>query len=715
MRAPVCRPSLPPFYERSLSADATPIIQLDKQRLARSCAADRRVPLSRPPQNGSKHRSLSLVKLFRLDDWQQLILGPPRNPLSPETRRHILLVAFFAWVGLGADGLSSANYGPEQSFLALGAHSHLALYLAGLTAITVFVIAFSYNQVIELFPTGGGGYKVATQLVGAHVGLVSGSALIIDYVLTVAISIAGGIDALFSLLPLAAQSFKVPTEIVLILVLMVMNLRDIKESIALLMPIFVGFLVVHALLIVYGIVAHADRLPSLLPDTVNETVFVAGQIGWTSVLSLLLLAYSLGGGTYTGIEAVSNNIDRLAEPRIRTGKITMFYMAASLAFTAAGIILLYLIWDAAPVAGRTLNAVVFGAMIEGWSWNGWPIGAALLTLVLASEAGLLIVAANTGFLGGPAVLANMAADQWLPHQFTYLSSRLVTKNGILLMGGGAIGILLLAGGKISILVVLYSINVFLTFTLSLLGLCIHWCRQRTAHWMRRFILSGVGFVLCAAILGVTLFEKFTEGGWMTAVITGLLIALCILVRRHYVETRRQIDSVDRLFVVKAATPVASPPPLDRSAPTAAFLVGRSLGTGMHSLLWVARLFPGHFKNMVFISVGEVDTQSFGAETAVEKLKAEVEGTLTYYINYCNNRGIAATSYRNFGTDAVAQLTELCAEVAASFPNAVFFASKLIFVRDNWWTRLLHNQTAIAMQRRLHLRGMQMVILPMKVD
>ena len=265
----------------------------------------------------------TLLKAFRLEDWRRLLIGPPRDPLSPETRRHILLIAFFAWVGLGADGLSSANYGPEVSFLTLGKNSQLALFLAIATAVTVFIIALSYNQVIELFPTGGGGYKVATKLIGPYAGLISGSALVIDYVLTIAISVSSGADALFSLLPLGAHVFKLPTAVFLIGVLTVMNLRDIKESIAVLMPIFVGFLVTHTLLIVYGVATHVGRLGSLVPDAIGETQALARDIGWGGVVSLLLLAYSLGGGTYTGIEAVSNNIDRLAEPRVRTGRLTL--------------------------------------------------------------------------------------------------------------------------------------------------------------------------------------------------------------------------------------------------------------------------------------------------------------------------------------------------------------------------------------------------------
>jgi amino acid transporter len=220
----------------------------------------------------------------------EVLFGPRLDPFSPETRRHVALVAFLAWVGLGADGLSSSCYGPEEAFLALGTHVHLGLYLAAATAITVFVIAVAYNQVIELFPSGGGGYKVASSLIGPYTGLVSGSALIVDYMLTIAISIASGVDAVFSLLPLAAQGAKLPTELVLVAVLLLLNLRGMQESIKVLLPIFLGFFVTHVLLIVYGIAAHAELLPRLVPDTLRETGELTREMGWVFVASLFLRA-----------------------------------------------------------------------------------------------------------------------------------------------------------------------------------------------------------------------------------------------------------------------------------------------------------------------------------------------------------------------------------------------------------------------------------------
>ena len=276
---------------------------------------------------------------------RRLLLGKPRDPMKKDTRKHIALIAFLAWIGLGADGLSSSSSGPEQAFYALGPHTHLALYLAILTAITVFLISFAYNQVIKLFPNGGGGYKVASQLIGPHAGLVSGAALIIDYILTIAISIAAGADAVFSLLPPVYQPFKLVAEPVILILLLVSNLRGAKESIKILMVIFLGFFVTHIVVIVVGIIMHESKFTTVVHRSIYETAHHIKIYGWFFVLALFMRAYSLGAGTYTGLEAVSNNVNILAEPRVKTGSLTMLYMAISLSLVAGGIILLYLLWN----------------------------------------------------------------------------------------------------------------------------------------------------------------------------------------------------------------------------------------------------------------------------------------------------------------------------------------------------------------------------------
>jgi amino acid transporter len=645
---------------------------------------------------------------------REILLGKALDPMKTETRHSLALVAFIAWVGLGADGLSSSAYGPEEAFKALGPHAHFGLYLAIATAVTVFIISLAYNQIIELFPTGGGGYRVATVLLGPHAGLVSGAALLVDYVLTIAISVASGVDALYSLLPVSAQATKLTVELAVVVILLWMNLRGAKESIKILMPIFMGFVITHVIVIVYGLVVHSAGIPALLPDTIVETRKMAQDTSWIFTIALLLRAYSLGGGTYTGIEAVSNNVNSLAEPRVHTGKLTMLYMAFSLAFTAGGIILLYLLWNAKPVEGQTLNAVVFNSIFVNMGLSGTQL-AIILSATLAFEAGLLLVAANTGFLGGPSVLANMAVDSWVPHKFRYLSTRLVTQNGVLVMGIAAFAVLLYSGGKVDLLVVLYSINVFLTFSLSLAGLCRYWLIHRNdGRWFWRFMLSATGLLVTASILAVTVIEKFFEGGWVTLLITAIVIGICLFVRSHYRETKEKIGTVDQVFANQPFGPHVGAIAPDPDDQTAVFIVGTSRGGGLHALLWVQRMFPGHFKNFIFVNARTVDSHAYGGEGAVEQMRAEAEATLKFFVDFCQSHGMASSSYLGFGTDAVVEITKLCEDISRQYPNSIFFTSKLIFEHDNWFTRLLHNQAALSIQRSLHFDGLQMVILPMKL-
>ena len=328
------------------------------------------------------------------------------------------------------------------------------------------------------------------------------------------------------------------------------------------------------------------------------------------------------------------------------------------------------------------------------------------------------MAANTGFLGGPSVLSNMASDSWVPHQFRYLSTRLVTQNGILVMGVAALAILFWTGGRVTLLVVLYSISVFLTFAISLFGLCLYWWRQRRqaqqVRWVRRFLLSLTGFVICAGILAVLLVERFAQGGWATVLIIAAIAGLCLFIRNHYRATKLAIRSVDRVFANQPFGPVAGATEPDPQAQTAVFIVGNSRGGGLHALLWVQRMFPGHFGNFLFVNARTVDAHAYGGEGALEKMRSDAARTLEYFVDFCQSHGMASASYIGFGTDAVEEITRMCEQISQAYPNSIFFTSKLIFASDNWFTRLLHNQAALALQRRLHFEGLQMVILPMKV-
>jgi amino acid transporter len=651
-----------------------------------------------------------------LERLRSLILGGRKNLFDPRIHHQLALIAFFAWVGLGSDGLSSSAYGPEEAFLALGSHTHLALYLTVAMVLTVFLISASYRQIIELFPRGGGGYLVATKLLGTTPGVISGGALVVDYVLTIAISVASGVDAIFSFMPADSQPWKVPVELLVVGSLTAMNLRGVKESVAVLMPIFVAFMVTHLALIVYGIGSHLTDFGPLLGATVADTRAASRELGTLGVVALFLRAYSLGGGTFTGIEAVSNSTAILREPRVETGKKTMTYMAASLAFTAGGILLCYLLNGVQHEPGRTLNASLWTILARDWAVWGLPVGAGVVIFTLLSEGALLFVAAQTGFVAGPATLAAMAVDQWVPKRFAHLSERLVTQNGIITMGLAAVATLIYSGGSVKLLVVMYSINVFLTFTLSQLGMVRHWwaVRRTSQHWRRRFLLAAIGTAVTAGILLSTSVIKFTQGGWVTLVVTGAVIMLCMLVRAHYQRVRGVLKSLDDVLSDLPMPEREHAPELAPEGPTAVVLVESYAGLGIHTLLTVQRMFPNHFKNMVFVSVGLVDSGQFKGTESVDELEKKVRHDLEQYVELAQRMGYYAEYRYTLGTDLIEELEQICHDLQKEFRRSIVFAGQLVFQRETVFTRTLHHETAFSIQRRLQFVGIQVIILPIRV-
>ncbi|MBI3891136.1 MAG: APC family permease [Candidatus Wallbacteria bacterium] len=625
------------------------------------------------------------------------------------------LVALLAWVGLGADGLSSSSYGPDEAWRALGQNTFLAVFLAMATAGTVFIIAYSYTKIIEHFPAGGGGYVVATKLLGHAAGLVSGSALLVDYVLTISISVASGGDAIFSFLPVSWEGGKFPLEVLVIFTLIVLNLRGVKESVVALVPIFAVFVVTHLLLILGGIIANLGHLPDVYASTVHGMHQGMATLGAWGLFACLLHAYSMGAGTYTGIEAVSNGVAIMREPRVATARRTMLYMACSLAFTAAGIILCYLLVGVTPVEGQTMNAVLVDRLVGGYHLGILPLGHWFVVVTLISEAMLLFVAAQTGFIDGPRVMANMALDNWIPRRFASLSHRLTMQDGVLLMGIAALLLLYESHGSVSRLVVMYSINVFLTFSLSQLGMARFWWQRKGDRTRKRnLVVFGTGLVLCLSILSITIFEKFQEGAWLTLVMTASLIAFCWSIRQHYDRVSAAFASLAETMLNLPVEAVQDPRPIDPTKPTAVLLVGGYSGLGVHALLSIFRFFPDHFKNFHFITVGVVDSGNFKGEAEVDNLRRSCEKNLQNYVTLANRFGFPATLSFSLGTDVAEEAEGLCREAAKKYPRSIVFAGQLIFQKDRWYNRFLHNETAIEVQRRLQWSGQPMVVLPVRV-
>jgi amino acid transporter len=689
--------------------------------------------------------------------WKKVrgvLVGAPKDVHSEHTFHSISLVAMLAWVGLGADGLSSSAYGPEAAFRELVAggkdYTSLAVGLAAGTALTVFIISYAYSRIIEHFPSGGGGYLVATKLLGPRVGVVSGSALLVDYVLTITVSIASGGDAVFSMIPRSifgaeatrlapedigtwldpVQRTKLIVEAAAIAVLTVLNIRGVKESVQAILPVFMAFVVTHVIVLAVAIFGHLGDVGTVAHETGINFHHTVASLGMFGALMLFVRAYSLGGGTYTGIEAVSNGVQIMREPKVRTAKHTMSLMATSLAVTAGGIVLAYLLVHAMPADDKTMNAVLLEKVTDRWHVGGWSAGKTFTTVALASEAGLLLIAAQAGFVDGPRVMANMAVDSWLPHRFAALSERLSMQNGVMLMSAASVAALVYTHGNVESLVVMYSINVFLTFSLSNLGMAYFWIKHRKeqAEWLRHLPVHLVGLGLCVTILVVTVLEKFTAGGWLTLLVTGILVSVCFWVRSHY---RRVVSAIARLDVelpdpltdhdevpkpsVANLDEAATETEIDRRQPVAALFVGGYGGLGRHALLTLIRMFTGHFKGVVFCSVAIIDSGNFKGIGEVHELERRTQQALDKYVRYAKWLGLPADSCFSTGIEVAVEAEKMANEVIEKYPRALFVAGQLIFAEDTFVTRLLHNETAFMVQRRLQHSGLPMVVLPVRLN
>src|SRR5207302_455202 len=395
-------------------SDAAPGVRATTPVPVMDSSAPTPAPSNAPPPHQEPEPPLPPTRWQRL---KRALLGGPKDIQDPLLFQHISLAAFLAWVGLGADGLSSSAYGPEEAFKNLGEHQYLAVFLALATGLTVLIISAAYTKIIEHFPFGS---------VGLHLGRVGDVA------------------------------------------------RSIETGL------------------------HTDL----------------STMGAMALALLFLRAYSLGAGTYTGIEAVSNGLSIMREPRVATAKRTMVYMATSLAVTAGGIILGYLLMGVRHIPGKTMNWTLAYMLAVDFHLLGIPIRRAFVVVTLASEALLLFVAAQAGFIAGPRVMANMAHDSWLPHRLSALSDRLTMQNGVLLMGIASLFMLLYTRGSVDALVVMYSINVFVTFALSQAGMIRYWLRRDTqlkyANWRSSMALAAICFVVCTFILLINVYEKFFE-------------------------------------------------------------------------------------------------------------------------------------------------------------------------------------------------------------
>lgn len=653
---------------------------------------------------------------------KEFLIGKARNLSDHKTFHKISLIAFLAWIGLGTDGISSSAYGPEEAFRYLGQHHDLALYVALGSIFTIFIISTSYKQIIKLFPHGGGGYLVASKLLSPTIGMISGSALLIDYMLTITLSISSGADAIFSFLPPQYHAWRLTVAILALILLIIINMRGVKESVLSLTPVFMLFMSTHIFIILYIFFSRSSDMSQVVAQSATSFGSSVSQLGFFATMFIILKAYSMGAGTFTGIEAVSNGIPILRDPKPVTARKTMNLMALSLSFLVFGLLMGYSLYQVQVNPLKTLNAVLLETTTAKWNHL---IGYPFVTITLFSEAALLFVAAQTGFLDGPRIMANMAADQWLPKRFASLSDRLVNQRGVMMMGGAAIIIMILSGGQVSLLVVLYSINVFITFTLSQTGMVRHWWMSRKSdkNWVKGMLVNGIGLILTSFILISVIIFKFGEGGWVTLLITGTVAILAFRIRKHYFMVKKRLQKL-RVTAMQRFRQLSEERGMtdemikelryQPDAPTAIILVSGFGGTGLTALLKILENFPGTCTNIIFLRIGIVNSRNFKGSKEMDDFKESVISDGHKYIRCANKLGYYARHFWTIGTDPVFEIDRMIPRIIHKIRKPTFFGGQLVFSVRYSFESMLHNHTIFMVQRKLFKRGLPVIILPVNV-
>jgi amino acid transporter len=463
-----------------------------------------------PGRNGLSGRSF----------WRVLIGRPLRT--SEVSQEQITPVEGLS--ALSLDALTSVAYGPEAIIvvLALAGASSLHLILPITLAIVALlaILVFSYRQVIDAYPGGGGAYAVSRANLGAGASLVAGAALIVDYTLTVSVSIAAGVGALTSAFP-NLRSGTVPVCLVILALITLLNLRGLGASArAFLLPTLL-FIVGLLVIIVVGLI-HPLGLHEAQP---GHSLLATHAVQVVSVL-LVLKAFSAGCSALTGVEAIANGVPLFRQPRAKRAKRTEMMLGLILGAMLLGLAILARRWHVGPRSNQTILSQIMG-MAVGRHWAYYVVSLTI-TVVLA-------LAANTSFGGLPILTSLLARDDYLPHLFGLRGDRQVFNNGIWVLSVLSGALLVTVGGNTNQMIPLFAIGVFTGFTLSQLGLVVHWWRTRPNHWRYKAVVNGGGAVVTALATLVFLVSKFKQGAWIVVVTIPLFVLLFLRIRTYYLR------------------------------------------------------------------------------------------------------------------------------------------------------------------------------------
>lgn len=582
-----------------------------------------------------------------MSSLREFLIGPPlpTRQLKGERLDNIRALA-----ALSPDALSSIAYANQEIFLGLvvagSAGLNYSLPIAIAITFLLIILTLSYSQTIRAYPTGGGSYTVASENLGKFPGLVAAAALLIDYVLTAAVSLTAGVAAIASAFPELWQ-YRVEIALVLLIIISIANLRGLREAGTLIaFPVYL-FLGSYFIMIAYGFV----RLLIEGPGTPVVPIPAAAE---SVTLFLILHTFSSGCTALTGVEAISNGVTVFNPPEVRNARRVMVVMALCMGVLLMGSITLTQVFGVVAGAEETILSALARRIF----------GDGLLHIFMqVTTLLILLVAANTSFVDFPRVSHLLAHDNYLPHQLTNLGDRLVFSNGILLLSAAVAVLIIVFNGDSHALIPLFAVGVFLAFTLSQSGMVIHWMRARGAGWQIKSIINGIGALTTGLTFVIVAVSKFGQGAWIIAILVPLLIIMFLRIERHYSHIRHELRLEDRV------------PPTD-------------IPIRPRVVIPVSGVHRGVFRAVRFgMSISDHVTALY-VETDPEKT-GKIQSTWDQW-----GQGVplvvVQSPYRSVITPLLDYLDEADRAAADGVPAVVVLPE---FIPYRWWHNVLHNQTA----------------------
>lgn len=625
-------------------------------------------------------------------------------PLTTAQQVHERLTKVKALAVLSSDAISSVAYATEASLAILITAGlgvlHFNPWIAGAIAVLMIIVGTSYFQTIHAYPQGGGSYIVARDNLGDWPGLVAAAALLIDYVLTVSVSVSAGVDAIISLNTAQLSEFAVPLGVIFIIFIMVVNLRGVRES----GTIFAAptYLFIGAFLVMIGTgVAHAALAPGGLFTPVAPHIHPFGPpLGWApEKLSLLLVltAFASGCSAMTGVEAISNGVPAFHAPESKNAARTLIWMIAVLVTLYLGTT--YLAWrfgiEPFSTGEPTLTSQIAHMLFAGSVYTGWFYYVIQIATML-----ILILAANTSYADFPRLASILAHDGWLPKGFSFRGNRLAFSSGIVVLTVLATLLMIAFSGNTEALINLYALGVFTAFTLSQSGMVIHWWRLRGAArrgWQRSMIINGMGAFATGVVALVIMITKFDRGAWIVVLLVPLLVLLFRAISNHYREVKRQITHLDALPANSMRNQALAP--ISRMDRVAERTLGyaRSLGLAVTVVHVVTEQEDDtDFREAFYRWEHEVETkekaQAWGGKTPTPMpqlvvIRSPYRALVTPFLEYVRQRRQA-----NPGSMVTVFLPE--------------------YVPEHFWERALHNETALRLKLALYrMRGVVVTNVP----